>query len=286
MGRGGTGVLKHKQYFLQTWVCKSHLLKILKFFFIFFFFDFCEFSVVKNLIVKRFCDFDDYLVWKSKTKKIGQKFPGRAGILGPDRAPGSYGRAPKTGAENRRARAGLKTAGLRKPGLQNRRAGRPGPVPIPVQKLSTSSFLRIRRLWRSFSEVWRREKRNLANFYINQEGPIICRSKPFSKWFQIDLVNEVTHFTKWPNFKAIDFEMPLLIKQTIFEVSGLRLTHFAKWLISEVTNFRIHQIRKEPTFKVNHFLNWAILKVSHFSRWTFLKWSILNWCFSRSEVFS
>ena len=35
-------------------------------------------------------------------------------------------RAPKTRDENRRARAGL-----RKPGLQNRRAGRPGPVPIP-----------------------------------------------------------------------------------------------------------------------------------------------------------
>ena len=32
---------------------------------------------------------------------------------------------------NLRARAGLKTTGLRKPGLQNRRAGRPGPVPIP-----------------------------------------------------------------------------------------------------------------------------------------------------------
>ena len=35
-------------------------------------------------------------------------------------------------AENHRARAGLKIAGLKKPGLQNHRAGRPGPVPIPV----------------------------------------------------------------------------------------------------------------------------------------------------------
>ena len=40
-----------------------------------------------------------------------------------------------TRAANCRARAGLKTAGLQKPGLQSRRAGRPGPVPIPALNL-------------------------------------------------------------------------------------------------------------------------------------------------------
>ena len=57
-----------------------------------------------------------------------QKF--RAGISSPDPV-------------QIRARAGLrvKTAGLRKPGLENCRAGRPGPVPIPDLNISFSTFL-------------------------------------------------------------------------------------------------------------------------------------------------
>ena len=63
-------------------------------------------------------------------------FPGSAGIFGPYREKNlaRHGIRARAGirANNRRAQAGLKISGLKKPGLQNRHAARPGPVQIPV----------------------------------------------------------------------------------------------------------------------------------------------------------
>ena len=82
--------------------------------------------------------------------------------LGPVRAQNR--RAEKTGARNLLARLGLKIPGLWKPGLQNGRAGRPGPVPIPglesftdKRKISVNS-----KVW---SKTWPKAAKYLTKYF-------------------------------------------------------------------------------------------------------------------------
>ena len=137
---------KQTIFFCKFWVCKPHLLKILNFF-LFFWLFWIQRGRKPNC--KTFLRFWGLFGLKKAKRKniIREKIsgPGRDFRPGPGKnlaRPGIRARAgfraPKTRAENRRARAGL-----RKPGLQNRRAGRPGPVPIPGSDWLKKTFFTL-----------------------------------------------------------------------------------------------------------------------------------------------